>query len=56
MGHLSGLNLVEGRISPESEDILHLRMGPVFHPIVAGARDTQIFVKPTLLHLRDIGI
>ena len=47
MGHLCGLNLVEGSISPESEDILQPGMGLIFHPIVAGAGDTQMFVGKT---------
>jgi Xaa-Pro aminopeptidase len=47
MGHLCGLNLVEGRISPESEDVLQLGMVIIFHPIVGGAGDTQMFAGET---------
>jgi Xaa-Pro aminopeptidase len=44
MGHLCGLNLVESRISVESDEILQPGMVIIFHPIVAGSGDTQMFV------------
>ena len=47
MGHLCGLNLVEDRISPESEDVLQPGMVLILHPIVGGAGDTQMFVGET---------
>ncbi len=47
MGHLCGLNLVEGRISPEGDDVLQPGMVFILHPIVAGAGDTQMFVGET---------
>jgi len=47
MGHLCGLNLVESRISVESDEILKPGMVIIFHPIVAGAGDTQMFVGET---------
>ena len=53
MGHLCGLNLVEGRISPESEDILQPGMVLILHPIVAGAGDTQMFVGETYVITSD---
>ena len=47
MGHFCGLNLVEGRISPESEDALQPGMVLILHPIVGGVGDTQMFVGET---------
>jgi len=47
MGHLCGLNLIEGRISPESEDVLKPGMVFIFHPILGGVGDTQMFVGET---------